>query len=72
MVPSNGNLGRNWLAPGFDDSGWTRGVTGLGYETGSGYEDPGAMLAAARRNFREGFWTRWDAVVDAIRLSCRG
>jgi hypothetical protein len=33
LVPGNGNLGVSWTQPGFDDSGWMGGTTGVGYET---------------------------------------
>ena len=33
LVPTDGSLGTNWVAPGFDDSAWTRGSNGVGYET---------------------------------------
>ena len=37
VVPADGKLGRDWVKPDFDDSGWTEGKTGVGYDTGSGY-----------------------------------
>ncbi|MBN1674186.1 MAG: DUF2341 domain-containing protein [Kiritimatiellae bacterium] len=38
-VPTSDVLGSTWQAcDGFDDSGWGSGPTGVGYETGSGYE----------------------------------
>jgi CotH kinase protein/Lamin Tail Domain/Chitobiase/beta-hexosaminidase C-terminal domain/PA14 domain len=33
FIPSNGALGTTWTQTGFDDSGWTAGATGVGYET---------------------------------------
>jgi len=38
QVPSSGNDGTNWTASGFDDSSWTSGTTGVGYERSSGYD----------------------------------
>ncbi|NQT51813.1 CotH kinase family protein, partial [bacterium] len=32
LVPSDGSLGLTWTEQGFDDSGWTAGTTGVGYE----------------------------------------
>ncbi len=32
-----GNISSNWTAPDFDDSSWTTGTGGVGYETSSGY-----------------------------------
>ena len=37
LVPVDGTLGLDWTKPEFDDTGWTEGVTGVGYDTGSGY-----------------------------------
>ena len=36
LVPSDGTLGTTWIETGFDDSGWSNGVTGLGF--GSEFE----------------------------------
>jgi len=33
LVPANGSLGLTWTQPGFADSGWLSGPTGVGYET---------------------------------------
>lgn len=38
LVPTNGTLGATWTANGFDDSSWTSGATGVGYERSSGYD----------------------------------
>jgi hypothetical protein len=38
LVPTDGSLGVTWQAVGFDDSGWTVGTTGVGYERSSGYD----------------------------------
>jgi hypothetical protein len=32
LIPSDGSLGLSWTEPGFDDSGWLSGVTGVGYD----------------------------------------
>ena len=37
-VPDSGALGTSWTAVGFDDSSWTSGTTGVGYERSSGYD----------------------------------
>ncbi len=38
-IPSDDSLGLSWAQPGFQPlSGWTSGITGVGYERGSGYE----------------------------------
>jgi hypothetical protein len=33
VVPTDGTLGTNWIAPGFDDSDWNTGANPVGYET---------------------------------------
>ncbi len=35
MVPTNGDLGLTWIAPEFDDSGWTTGTLGVGHDGSS-------------------------------------
>ncbi|MBN1674187.1 MAG: lamin tail domain-containing protein [Kiritimatiellae bacterium] len=46
-VPVDGALGTSWTArEGFADGSWQSGVTGVGYETGSGYE---ALIGADTR-----------------------
>ena len=40
MVPTSAeDPGPTWMEPGYDDSAWTSGAGGVGYETGTGYED---------------------------------
>ena len=40
LVPPNGNLGLTWTAEGFDDTSWTNGPTGIGFEkSGDDYDD---------------------------------
>ena len=34
LIPPDGRLGTTWTLPGFDDTSWTQGTNGLGYETG--------------------------------------
>jgi hypothetical protein len=38
LVPPNGNLGATWQSVGFNDTAWTAGTTGVGYERSSGYD----------------------------------
>lgn len=33
LLPTNGSLGTDWTAPGFDDSAWTAAINGVGYDT---------------------------------------
>ena len=37
-VPTNSSVDNTWFLPGFVDTGWANGPTGIGYERGSGYE----------------------------------
>jgi len=39
IVPRDGTLGLDWIDPAFDDSSWTLGTTGVGYERGGGGYD---------------------------------
>jgi len=32
LIPIDGSLGLSWTGPGFDDSAWLAGVTGIGYD----------------------------------------
>lgn len=34
LIPTNGSLGSDWTEPGFNDSAWLRGTTGVGYDYG--------------------------------------
>jgi hypothetical protein len=36
LVPLNGNVAASWMTPSFVDFFWTKGPTGIGYETGIG------------------------------------
>ena len=38
LVPTDDSEGSDWLLCGFDDSGWTFGTLGVGYENSSGFE----------------------------------
>ncbi len=39
FVPTDDSLGDSWAAPGFNDSSWASGPTGLGFDTGSDFEN---------------------------------
>ncbi len=32
LIPTDGSLGNDWMVAGFDDSGWLRGATGVGFD----------------------------------------
>ena len=38
IVPSDGSLGTDWVQPEFDDSGWTSGNMGVGYDSRTDYK----------------------------------
>ena len=40
LVPQNGDLGASWTEGNFDDSGWTEGTAGIGFETPGGPLSP--------------------------------
>jgi len=44
FVPADGSLGSTWTQISFDDSGWTNGPTGIGYQT--------AVAGFAARNYK--------------------
>ena len=37
MAPTNNSLGLSWTQPGFNDSSWASGPTGLGYDQATGF-----------------------------------
>ncbi|MFV2067450.1 MAG: CotH kinase family protein [Pirellulales bacterium] len=39
LIPRNGSLATRWTEPGFDDSTWRAGETGLGFERSTGYQE---------------------------------
>ncbi|HVY70789.1 MAG TPA: LamG-like jellyroll fold domain-containing protein, partial [Verrucomicrobiae bacterium] len=49
LVPTDGALALDWTLPGFDDSAWTAGRNGIGYETGNAdpQESSYSVLVAA-------------------------
>ena len=47
LVPSDGTLDLHWTLPDFDDSLWSRGTTGVGFEAG-----PGQLSTMAYGNLR--------------------
>ena len=54
LIPINGSLGLNWTSPGFDDSAWLAGVTGIGYD----YAGLIGLDVAAMRNNNQTVYTR--------------
>jgi len=42
LVPTDGTLGTNWTATGFNDTAWLAATNGIGFETGQS-EDPGTV-----------------------------
>ena len=39
LVPTDGTLGASWTQAGFNDTSWTGGTLGVGYERSSGYQN---------------------------------
>lgn len=54
FIPEDGGLGDRWVAPDFDDSQWTAGRSGAGYETGQGYQE----LIHPSFDFKQGLFNR--------------
>ena len=45
LIPADGSLANNWMFSRFDDSAWTAGSNGIGFDTGAA--NPGEDLAAS-------------------------
>ena len=54
LIPSDGSLGLSWTDPGFDDSAWLTGVTGVGYD----YAGLIGLDVGAMRNNNQTVYTR--------------
>ncbi len=52
LVPSNGTLGAAWTAGGFNDSAWTAGTNGLGFDRDNSSTNIGAVVLALDFNER--------------------
>ena len=61
LIPSDDSLGLTWTAGGFNDSGWTNGTGGIGYErSGNDYQ---ALIQHSVPNGTIGIYTRWSFVL---------
>ena len=56
FVPSDGSLGTTWVAQDFDDSSWSPGVSGLGYDMTSTYWP---LFGASVPNYTLSFYVRY-------------
>jgi hypothetical protein len=54
LIPIDGSLGLSWTGPGFDDSAWLAGVTGIGYD----YAGLIGLDVGAMRNNNQTVYTR--------------
>ena len=59
FVPTNSNLGLNWTQSVFDDSKWTNGATGIGYETVT----PGFAVRNIKANIHIGGLADAEAII---------
>ena len=50
LIPDDGTLGTNWTAVGFNDSAWSNGVSGVGYDTGQ------SSLLAHQEAHLQSYW----------------
>ncbi len=55
LVPTDGTLGTNWTATGFNDTAWRAATNGIGFETGQS-EDPGTVSADVLTDNPAGYW----------------
>ena len=73
-VPTSGALGTTWTETVFDDSGWTSGVTGVGYERRAGRRSGLHLVFRARRQPDDALarGTRHDLHADPVqRVRCQ-
>ena len=75
LVPASGALGTTWTQAAFNDAAWTRGATGIGFDTGPDYggliglDIESAMLGKnASAYLRHPFTVADAATVDSLRL----
>ena len=61
LIPTDGTLGLDWILPGFGDSAWLAGPTGVGYD----YGDLVGLDISAMRNVNETAYVRVPFQVDA-------
>ncbi len=54
-VPTNAALGMAWVSNSFDDTTWSLGTNGFGFETGAS-EDPGTVPADIAAGAPVGYW----------------
>ena len=64
LVPPDDSLGTNWTAQAFDDSSWSLGASGLGYDTGSTYSP---LFGATVPNGTLSFYVRYSFQAPAGR-----
>ena len=58
-VPTDGSLGSSWTSRNFDDSAWSSGTTGVGFERSAGFEDLiGLDVEAEAYNINESVFLR--------------
>ena len=62
LIPTDGLLAWTWTEPGFDDSGWLTGPTGVGYD----YDGFVGLDVAAMRNVNETVYVRIAFPVDDV------
>jgi hypothetical protein len=62
LIPTDGSLGLSWTEPGFDDSAWLSGVTGVGYD----YAGLIGLDVGAMRNNNQTVYCRISSEVSDI------
>jgi hypothetical protein len=62
LIPSDGSLGLSWTEPGFDETDWLSGVTGVGYD----YAGLIGLDVGAMRNINQTVYTRISFEVSDI------
>jgi len=70
LVPPNGDLGLSWTAVDFDDATWRSGRTGVGFDTGTDFDDlVRTDLERSMHNRHASVYVRIEFDLDDVRIS---
>ena len=64
--PQDGTLGTTWTSGGFDDSSWSAGAAGLGFDSGTNWQPYIVTDVAAAMTRRSTLYMRIPFVLDAV------
>ena len=75
MVPLSGSLGESWREPSFDDSNWTSGTTGVGFDSATTYKSlfgldldnpPNGQAPVQMQNLQQTIYLRVPFQLDSV------